>query len=553
MDEDSKELTRSPQIQKKIESVRGQHSIEAAKELRMEILLENAKILQTSIRAVADNPALTREELNKLIDENCQITHKELTNAFLQNLYSRKNKISLESLLIKTIGEIGKDDPAKIVYRTLITDLNKKDDKQFPTGQVKLIELPLALGLEVEKDEDYKLIDPGTNIGGEFFDSVRLFFPSINNGFNSPVIIINGFEKIHYIGHENIHAENQLFMQTLIRERKCNVVWGPLLEAIKYTNQLDQPINYLINTPAEEIWKNRKSPEWEFWINFALTQAKDEILAEIGPTGGNIAGHLGNLLDKNGQYNYFSYIHELDFATTFNIGDGLKSNLGDELWKDYTQRLKQSTKTIEKFHETVVSVDYFSEGWYKRYKLLGYILAQIPIQDWEQQLEKTGFAREIRDYESIQVSLKDYISDTEPLAPKRTRNEKEKYIEEEAKKLQDKLDYILNSKYDKPIQQDLAGLIDEVNSLFELHLETDAYKERQADKQFQKLVESINNKVNHVRSPEKRINLINQRRELAIKLEEEESEWEMKNLPMVGLINSYIEKMQEVYRQVEEG
>lgn len=445
------EITRSPRIQKQIDIFRDefrkkQETIktsyqdpiqeqvaisklqkerkEAAKLLRMEMVITNAKLLQFSFREINSSPEITSNQLTKKIESTGMVLHPELTQTFIRDLITKRD------IVANVLNRMG--NSVDYVYNQLLP--KDKRPKTPAKKKINLIKYPLAIVLEID-DADFDAIDPRTNIGGfhRSSQSFQIFDETQNteSTLRSPLIIARKNDK-RIIPHEEIHAEHDSVRETLAQKstsynvatNKHFTVWGSwrfnssakesknklleLVGSLKWGNVLKE-INLILRKGLEGAKKEKKrkgeyaqpaqfselsqkeireSEEFKKLISYALASAKEEILAEMQWDTGSGASYLKELLKKNKTYDYFVNYLEIPANTP----------LHNLLWEEYTKQLKEYTKYAYAIFLTYKS----NPCWKERLKIYRYILLQWPVEEWNRQLEAAGFVEESKLYRQAQ-------------------------------------------------------------------------------------------------------------------------------------------------------
>lgn len=445
------EITRSPRIQKQIDVFRDEfrkkqeiiktsyqdpiqeqaaiaelqkERKEAAKLLRMEMVITNAKLLQFSFREINSNPEITSNQLTKKIESTGMVLHPELTQTFIRDLITKRD------IVANALNRMG--NSVDYVYNQLLP--KDKRPKTPAKKKINLIKYPLAIVLEID-DADFDAIDPRTNIGG--FHRSNQSFQILDETQNteitlrSPLIIARKNDK-RIIPHEEIHAEHDSVRETLAQKsttynvatNKHFTVWGSwrfnssakeyknklleLVGTLKWGNVLKE-INLILRKGLEGAKKEKKrkgeyvqpaqfselsqkeireSEEFKKLISYALASAKEEILAEMQWDTGSGASYLKELLKKNKTYDYFVNYLEIPANTP----------LHNLLWEEYTKQLKEYTKYAYAIFSTYKS----NPCWKERLKIYRFILLQWPVEEWNRQLEAAGFVEESKLYRQAQ-------------------------------------------------------------------------------------------------------------------------------------------------------
>lgn len=119
-----------------------------------------------------------------------------------------------------------------------------------------------------------------------------------------------------------------------------------------------------------------ESDDWNEIMNYALERAKDELLAEFKVK--DSLSYLSKLLTKEGLYDYFT-----------RLGIKPDSELYNDLWKKYRDTLKFAAETAEYLLRA-----YREFGLKERLDLIRWVLAQIPLRDWDKQITNSAFWEE---------------------------------------------------------------------------------------------------------------------------------------------------------------
>jgi hypothetical protein len=371
---------------------------ERAAMLRMEVLFDNASCAESLTQYLEESPNATIDELKQYITENAMLAHPDQTESFIAGLLETRKRVEAALLHIQTLPPIKKENPAQVVYSWV---LPAKYSSYTAEGKLSLDEgNPLALTLNVADQEDFRRIDERTNIGGFYNENFLYQRQEQYNGrkimhFDRvPLIVVNkalDHREGVILGHENRHASQNVFQSTLEKAGK-KVVWGGTRKYVA-----DRDANNLVDfwnqeklVPSQEADSGHDKEDSlervtrnkdEYWvlIDYALSKVKDEWLAYQSQ---NDIGFAGNLMTKGGVYDYFR-----------NLADGkLPADLYDELWEDYQARFEVETNVAQ---EIIDSYSYSGLGLENRKKIFLWVLAQIPMQEWQNQLSRTGFTEEV--------------------------------------------------------------------------------------------------------------------------------------------------------------
>lgn len=353
---------------------------EEAQELRMEVMLDNARLMQELTVLFEYSGWATEEELGDIVKRSAEyLAHPEVAQAFIQDLIDTRDRVYD---VLGKMREKHKGEEATFLYNQLTINKSKT---YLPKGRIALDKsYPLALVLFVENSEDFAMIDCRENIGGFYRASQPYvsYYP-ISDSVQFPVIVIKGYlpehrgqpgeERIEQ--HEKGHAENERFKKSLQKvERKA--VW---LKTQIPIPQIIGQLNLFYKIPERVKGKSSVEhlPQWSVVMDYALERAKDELLAEFTYSG-QMQSHLNSLQKKGGVYDYFAAL-------------GIKpdSELYNDLWKKYDENLNEAVKTT---YTLLASYRKFSLD--VRMEQMRWVLAQIPMRDWDKQIRKSAFLKE---------------------------------------------------------------------------------------------------------------------------------------------------------------
>ncbi len=396
-------MEKSPEYIQALEKVRSEKSKESAELFRMECLLDNAKLAMMLTGYLEENPTASAEEFIKYAQENGKIIHPDVTEAFIRNLAKARDLVNStikDKELAKDASERGLTIEEQLYQYTL--PLRMQRSGVYPKGKISIdTSYPLALIMFVPDASDFEKIDENKNIGG-FYKQHRIYQQQF------PFIAVKGVavkdkelygrqEKIEskeILKHEEGHAENKVFIDALKKaERKT--IWS------------EWRSNKLQEGEAEiESERIKNSENYKLILHSALSQAKNELLAELKSNPGNL--DLGKLLERGGIYDYFD-----DYCA-----DEFSYNL---LWQDYEKILRQSVSAAQ---DIIKNYFILPRKLWRRLDLFRWVLAQIPIQDWPRQLERSQFIKEAERIKEVALSIENIFHDARTdnsLSPKAKR------------------------------------------------------------------------------------------------------------------------------------
>ncbi|OGN10363.1 MAG: hypothetical protein A3J46_01775 [Candidatus Yanofskybacteria bacterium RIFCSPHIGHO2_02_FULL_41_11] len=363
------QIRREPQETSEEKDAKREH----AREFRMEVMLDNARLMQDLTSQLAYNFWATKEHLAISVEKFAQfLAHPEVVETFIDDLLATQKKV-LE-MVNRRSAEQGGKHVAQSFYQELVRD--KFEQYKFH-GKMELdASYPLALILYVENEEDFKRIDPRKNIGGFYNSSISVFDFTSGQTIKFPMIVIKGSREnnvqsglVTVEEHEKGHAEHKRLQSTLkTAERK--VVWL----------DLDRPsqieIDWLKNSWIKDQEKKYVRDYFDKIVVYALERAKDEILAEFKVTGS--LDYIFNLLNKEGVYDYFK-----------ELGIDTDSELYKDLWREYENKISPAYKAANR-----VVAAYKIFGLSERIDLMRWVLGQIPLKDWDKQITNSAFWEE---------------------------------------------------------------------------------------------------------------------------------------------------------------
>lgn len=401
---------------------------EQAKLVRMERLLDNAKCTLVLVDSFLENPQVTVPELSTKLEEANVLHDPPAAKRFIDSMIEARNKVSAAIGKLDALGDTTQSNSANILYSSLVRGKGETVNVA-PESLVRLnTRNPLAITLEVNSDRDFKRIDSRTNIGGFFNEETRLSsFDKEPYVVAFPLVVINGISSINMkpgsrhvnlnadktliFDHEAGHSRNRTFINALRRRKTkiairqadgtdkmvtvdSGVVWGAFEDFESRKKDAALLITQWSSNPDEA----RNSLEWQSVIGYSLHRAKDELLADVEARD-SLGPHAQNVLAKNNAYDYF--------AKRLDILPG--TALYDALWKEYSERIKKNEETAE-----FVLQQYRRAGLSDRAEVFKWVLAQIPLEKWDDQLHKTLFVEEAEHLKKIgDVMLdRDLITDT---------------------------------------------------------------------------------------------------------------------------------------------
>ncbi len=369
---------------------------DAARILRMEVLLDNAKCARVMVLALEENPKISVEDLQNLLAQQVEVIHPEVAATFAAELVTTSQRVQETIAELKIESSKKRQGMAMLLYhRLLIEGLRKpnKGEMSLPKGEVRLGgTYPLAVQLDVIDDADYQALTEervvrvtkpadikqarGFNKQSPKKDSLAEMFRELaGNNVDFPVIVVcpGRTEPGDRITrrHEQGHSQHTIFEKVLEAKGK-KFIWGE--------PEWDGGVS---NAKLEKLWNEDESKARNsiYWIQIqqkATACAKREFFADA-------AAGQGNLLDASSmnslQYNAYDYFKAL--------GINPKSNLHKALRQEYLQTLESAA---EQFSDVVKG--YYALGLGERAELMVWVGAQIPLDQWSRQFAGANFQLE---------------------------------------------------------------------------------------------------------------------------------------------------------------
>lgn len=369
---------------------------ESARDLRIESYLAWADLAQTLSSVINVHPETGPDVLMKTVRrEKDKLPHPELANKFLFELGAKKS-VTQDSLrrLRRSLGmkvrrgkfenplDWGKDESKRVGVKVfqLITG-------EFPESDVSILDTSLAVGVLVKSDEDLKkLRQKEINIGGFFRSYQEVTLNKKKVSF--PLIVVKQSDfRGRAICHEQGHAVDKTIINVLESARdEVGNRWGGKgrvdIEGVMIKNPEE-----LVDFMQQQI------------LPYALSQAKDEILADY--LSNHNFEYVNILADKEGIYNYFrDVISSLQEKGLLSLDVAVIKEVENVFWERYIEILKKNIQTCQNV------IDLYNEyGLYLRSTIFPYVLAQIPLSQWEDRVGQ-DFLKEIKNFQESELELK---------------------------------------------------------------------------------------------------------------------------------------------------
>ncbi len=431
-------MERSPEFEKYIDSVRKlpQETIveksekqEKAKILRMEVMLENAALTEELVEFLKDDPLITSDDLiarynkkgrktrdpkitsadvvTKFKEKNPQrmIAHPEVVQVYVKELLEQRTRFLK---IVEFLKRSTFDSPQALggkLYEYYIPQKGKINKR--PQGPILVdTSFPLSVVMYVFDEYDFSNIDSRVDLGGFYNPSAKLDPQKVDFKETFPLIVLNGAgidakELTRQKDHEKGHVENKPFRDTFSQMKK-KAVWGhpqyfPSFESLESAQQ-----EYELETnPHAANLKEKTRPALEI----ALLLGKDEILADLNSTG-SITQYVPRLIERGGTYDYFEKVMKI------NPG----SKMHNELWSEYESIIASSTKAADRVLRGYDKLSQILEPEAKKVitkksELFRWVLAQIPLDRWEKQLNETLFVKEAEEIDEFFELYENYKDD----------------------------------------------------------------------------------------------------------------------------------------------
>lgn len=345
---------------------------EKIREKRTELVLDSAQCARVLTAFINNNPDATIGECEAHIEQQ-DIIHPEVIKQAIDQLIKKREEARIAVQRFRETAQRNGTSPGYELFQQL---QKEEPDREPYTPKGSFIindTYPLALLLLVTNKDDFNQLHNHTDIGG-FYDEHAVgpenseLDPDLTH---FPVIVISE-ESLHetLIDHEKGHAENRIF-QNALRATDKHLTWSGTGSSRMAARLAAQEIQQ----GSEDLESNTK-----LIIDYALSAAKDELLAELSATEWRLREHMDALKDREtGAYDYFR-----------SIGLDPKSDLYNELWATYESALDEATIPVRH----LLSL-YNMLGLNERTVLLRWALAQIPLEQWAQFLiERTTLMAE---------------------------------------------------------------------------------------------------------------------------------------------------------------
>jgi len=379
----------------------------------MQFLLDNAKCAKLLTEFIEKNPTASKEDFDRYAVSTGLISQPKVAQKFIDQLQIERKRVSKVKQEIKRQAKRGKEE--EIVF-SWISKTGKK-----PKGKLELnLNYPLAIILYIEDSEDFSAVMK--NVGG-FYQNEQNYNQNDGTYDSFPIIVVkgcfdnSGMEEEHdervanKLYHEVGHARNQSVIDTL-KVAKRKTVWSRLNDSdhgsITKGMKISESVRRLKSKKWLDLEEARKSEDWNIVLDAALFSAKDELLAEFEVKWFDVSGHKNFLKKRKGIYDYF--------LNKFGIDP--KSELYEMIWQDYENIIEAANKVLVKIQEGYKLGNFILR---EKIKIFRWVLIQIPIQDWQKQMEETLFFEEIKELQELSKFFREEIYTEENSGKKKSK------------------------------------------------------------------------------------------------------------------------------------
>lgn len=392
--------------------------------LRNEAFLANAQLIKKLFEIIEENPEISRDDLIRYTNDELIVTRPDYAEALIDEIISTRDAVRAVTDTAKKY--LPQDQDNLLLGETLFQAIIPYENQHVRLDNKKneYIPYPLSIVLVITSFSNIRLINGGGNATSYFNPRVEFHF---NNSADmrkkvAPIIILNEFNS-DTLEHEITHGNNRMLRNSLVGHdesrllgrhyqvwgswssmERSRVVFAKLKENIeklvdndnrvltliipkklrKSLRSIFDPSKYMSYEVTEEV---TSSHEFREIINFILSLAKEEILAEMSNNFPDIARRLNDLKSKSGGYDYFT--QHLRIPKSW--------RLHDIFWQKYVQQLEKHTALAEELFMFYGSSDF----WSPRQKLFRFILMQWPVHQWNEQLLRSGLIAEMEIYQEI--------------------------------------------------------------------------------------------------------------------------------------------------------
>lgn len=416
-------LERSPEVTEQIQTIRDLpgkteeeklEKHERAKELRMELMLDNAALSLGSIEYMQAHPKCTEADLLEYAKASGKVVHPGVMEAYANLLINIKQQVDeVKREMFELMYDAKAPSPGPIVFKALTRSDNE--------GPITVEFNPLCVVVHTNYENDFKRLDNRTNVGG-FFSDASVFVISdppksegellLPTGRLAPLIVIGPTDQSKSVRkHEDSHAQMSSYMLGLRFydvwrheepwlhhpevPSKQKDVWETSAPDYVVKDNLLLLANRLKKAPFEEVVETSESQRTvRMALDYALGMAKDEVLAEMNSHWGDPRGHVDDhLLKIGGVYDYFKT----------SLGLNPDSPTYKYLWDKYSEELEDFSSPG--VHMYTLYRQHW-EFWEKRLELTRHLLAQVPMKKWSEVFSKqTLFEQEIMDVTDLEGTL----------------------------------------------------------------------------------------------------------------------------------------------------
>lgn len=423
-------LAKSEKYQEGLERARESRDRQEAKLFRMEVMLDNAKLTCLLFDLIEENPQASIEELRLAVEQSDLVAHPAIVESFITNLVYNRKRVGQ---IVDRYSERAKQEGVSLGHLIFKNLLRQYIIGGGPNGRVFFDNsYPLALTLYIEEEKDFRQVDRRKNVGGFYAHEQS----AKDTSFAYPFICILGlppdfaktlpdaqYDPTGWMNtkivadHEEGHSKNRIVLNGLnekptkeeliesggmLQHRsRRKAVWGGLsLKKIsqyynKETEENDvDELSRIFETRG--VAEAKRSPIWHHFLEYSLGMAKDELLADYRGKTKYPFSHLDKLKKRGDLYDYF--------AKHLSLSES--SELYSALWQEYENILESNVAAAR----NIVQI-YQKFGLAERLDLFRWVLAQIPLDQWQKSLGNSLFEVEAYALEDVFLNYRNQTID----------------------------------------------------------------------------------------------------------------------------------------------
>ncbi len=459
-------MERSEYFQEKIDRVRGSESEyevgeskeRQAKLLRMEMMLATGQAAQLTIETLSRQPMATIEQVKESLETKQTITHPEALEAFIEYVVAQKQQINttLEPLRERLADEgYPADDPSSLtLYGQFLVDEGFSADINFDKVVLDLSH-PLVVVMYVGSDAQFDNLVKSLNLSHleaePLIQENNPYFPKTRRltikqrqltDLHFPILMINrpqasrlGSETASAISHVESQATHQVIQASLEKTGRQNL-WGSYVSVEAATQAAEQLV---ADSPdsAEQV----KVLEQRV-LSGAFGLAKNYLLEYY-------ASLRVSSFEQRNLTDWFTEINSPYDALAALLPDNASVELQARLRDRYLPVVRQGLalcQDLRLYAELPVHL-------YARGQSLYWVLAQIPLEQWSNQIDRTLFREEIKG-----------LQQCDDLATILFRTSRPKY-DKEINEVYGRLITACKAKQHQPLFQEIAETKEALNGL----------------------------------------------------------------------------------------